>query len=160
MDPPRATATEEELKAYYDECIRFLKERVSYCFKEGKGVKALGNQISTWSKSVARSRIDALGTDSDKGFLMKATNRNKPKRAGTKLKRNRSLATSPKYPDRQNKRQRRNNHNNNNTTGNDSESRNNENNENSNEYEDGDANNNNNNNNNDDSNIANQNAYF
>ena len=90
---------------------------------------------------------------------MKATNRNKPKRAGTKLKRNRSLATSLKYPDRQNKRQRRNNHNNNNTTGNDPKSSNNENNEDSNEHEDGDEDNSNNkNNDNDDSNIANQNA--
>jgi len=47
MDPPRATATEKELITYYDKCVTFLKERVSYCFKNGKGVNALeATQVS------------------------------------------------------------------------------------------------------------------
>jgi hypothetical protein len=67
--------TNDDLKMYYDECIKVLGDRVSFCFNDRKN-SALTWKVSTWSRSIQPSYITSKGSDRDKSFLDVATNRN------------------------------------------------------------------------------------
>ena len=102
---PRDTAnmTVQEIGVYYDKCVEFLRERVSYCFAREKG-GALAWSTATWANKIQRSSVLKYGTDADKSFLKVATKRNNPHRGATR-KRKRALLEFPKYPERQKRRQ-------------------------------------------------------
>jgi hypothetical protein len=48
--------TNEDLKIYYDECIKVLQDKVSFCFNDRKN-SALTWKVSTWSKNIQPSSI-------------------------------------------------------------------------------------------------------
>ena len=95
-----ATMSNDDIESYYTECLAFLKERVSYCFK--KGEKAVSWTTATWSNRTSRSSILLRGLESDKAFLDEATNRNKPRAPAQKRKR--KVLENPRYPERQQRR--------------------------------------------------------
>jgi hypothetical protein len=77
--------TDKMIEEYYNDCVDYLKERVSYCFEKGD---AMNWTLSTWSKKVQRSYIEKHGNQSDKEHLKEATPSNKErgfKRGGNVL---------------------------------------------------------------------------
>jgi hypothetical protein len=70
--------TNDDLKTYYDECIKVLQDRVSFCFN-GRKNSALTWKVSTWSKNIQPSIISSKGFDRDKSFLDVSTTRNNPR---------------------------------------------------------------------------------
>ena len=94
--------TNNDLKIYHDECIKVLRERVSFCFKNGKN-KALNWVVSTWSKHILPSFVRKNGNDCDKELLLPSlTNRNNPSQE--QKKRKRTPSTTVRHRIRQQRR--------------------------------------------------------
>jgi hypothetical protein len=92
--------TDKMIEEYYNDCVDYLKERVSYCFEKGD---AMNWTLSTWSKKVQRSYIEKHGNQSDKEHLKEATPSNKER--GFKRRKRISENRPPsKYPQRQKRR--------------------------------------------------------
>lgn len=90
---PRDTneLTDEAFARVFVDCMDFLKERVSYLWKERSNPREYG--VGTWSNKISYSSIKKFGTNSDKTFLTEPTKRNKEKRQNLKRKRQRKENT-------------------------------------------------------------------
>ena len=98
-DLPRQTIgmTVTEIDSYYERCVEFLRNRVSYCFK-GSATAPLGWKLATWCNRTRYSTILKKGTELDKSFLPEAAVKNNPKQT---TRRKRKAKANPKYPKRQ-----------------------------------------------------------
>ena len=94
--------TDEQFEKVYGQCVEFLKERVSYMWKEG--ANPIENSVSTWSNRISYASIKKRGTARDKSYL-EAGNRNKERQQGSKRKRERSA--NIRHPTRQDRYIRR-----------------------------------------------------
>ena len=94
--------TEEIIQKAYDDCISFLKGRVSYLFQNGR-TNPTQYSLGTWSNKTSFSAIAKAGTEQDKAAMSEANRRNhqrQPKTTETEL------STHAKYPKRQGKNRR------------------------------------------------------
>jgi hypothetical protein len=64
------------INKYCNNCVEYLKERVSFCFEKGDPTSWT---TVTWSKKVQRSYIEMHGKQLDQEHLTEATRRNKEK---------------------------------------------------------------------------------
>ena len=96
---PRDTnnLTDEVFERVYGDCMDFLKERVSYLWKERSNPREYS--IGTWSNKISYSSIKKFGTDRDKTFLTEPTKRNQDKQDSLTRKRQRKENT--RHPKRQ-----------------------------------------------------------
>ena len=89
----------EGIDAYYQECVTVLKERVSYCFRNGADpLSSLG--LSSWTLKTRYAHIEKHGTEADKQLLPERGSRNKP-HTGAKRSRKRKPKERPLYSFRQ-----------------------------------------------------------
>ena len=95
--------TEEIILKAYDDCISFLKGRVSYLFQRGR-TNPTEYSLGTWSNKTSFSVISKAGTEQDKAGMNVANRRNQQRQPKT---RKRKLSTHAKYPKRQGKNKRR-----------------------------------------------------
>jgi hypothetical protein len=93
--------TDEMIDKYCNDCVDYLKERVSFCFEKGDPASWT---TATWSKKVQRSYIEKHGKQSDIEHLKEATRRNKEK---VFKRRKRVREDQPMYPQRQMRRMAR-----------------------------------------------------
>lgn len=98
--PLGEVVTEERLQQVHQQCIDFLKARVSYVWKKGRNHTEYC--LGTWALKVSYGEVMKSGTDADKAQLKEPTKLNKQKRAGG-APRKRTAAVAPKYPARQKK---------------------------------------------------------
>jgi hypothetical protein len=96
---PRDTnsITDEVFETVYASCIDFLRERVSYVWKDRSNPREYS--MATWSNKVSYSSIKKFGTNSDKSFLAEPTKRNQEKQ--DRLRRKRPRKENTRHPKRQ-----------------------------------------------------------
>lgn len=100
--PRNTVVTDEVFERVFNECMEYLKEHVSYLWKERSNPREYS--VGTWSNKTSYSAIKKFGTVSDKMHLTEPTNRNKDKQSARR-KRKRSINT--KHPNRQDRTIRR-----------------------------------------------------
>ena len=105
MELPKdtGTMTDNEFRKHADTCSNFLRERVSYCFINGRDPLASWT-LATWSSKIQRCHIQKYGSDSDIAYLAPVTSRNKPHAPPKKQKIRTEI--NPLHPSMQQKRMR------------------------------------------------------
>ena len=106
------TVSESEFSSIYNELLKFLHNRFSFCFTITKNLHITWT-LGTWASRTSRAKVMKCDTDRDKSFLLPASYRNLQNgRSNNNRKRKNRYTVLYLY--RQEKRQNRNNSNNNN----------------------------------------------
>ena len=103
--PDANTLSAEQINTIYEKFVAVLKDRVSYCFIEGKKPDIQWS-ISTWANKTRRSSILKYGTPHDKAKLSRAIARNNTNKRNQSRKRQQNEnALYPRRPNKQNRQQ-------------------------------------------------------
>lgn len=105
-----STVSEGELSSIYDELLKLLRNRFSFCFTMTENPHITWT-LGTWASRTSRAEVMKRGTERDKSFLPAATKRNQ-QNGRSNNNRKRKSKSNPLYPQRKEKRQLNNNNNN------------------------------------------------
>ena len=95
--PRNIEVSEEEIEKLLEACMVFLKERLSYLWKDRSNPREFS--VGTWSNKCSYGSVLKYGTQGDKSYLKEPTKRNKTKQQqGT---RKRPMKPHTKHPTRQ-----------------------------------------------------------